>query len=344
MGTDSPEENHLPTEKKHGRINRYTRLIGLLLLVVVLVKADLGKALSVLVDVRVLPLLLAIIANLPQLGLKALRWHSLLKMQGVSYRFRHAMLAYFSSVYIGILTPGRLGEFAKALYLKQETAITIGEAISSVLVDRLFDLYALIGAGGCGLIIFAHFVSLPVGVLVLVCAGILASLLMLWPPVGRLALRVLKNIPITNRYANRLTPEVERFYVNLAQLLKPQLLVAVLLTISAHAIFYTQCYLLVLALDLPLEYRFVLFSMSLVNLVNLLPVTISGLGTREAILSLLFGSVGLSPETAVAYSALVVLTFYVAAVGIGAIAWSAAPLNARPMKQTWPEGDSDQQG
>jgi len=243
------------------------------------------------------------------------------------------VLAYFSSVYIGILTPGRLGEFVKALYLKQETGLTIGEAVSSVLVDRLFDLYALIGAGGCGLIIFAHFVSLPVGVLVLVCAGILASLLVLWPPVGRMALWVLTSIPITNRHANRLAPEVERFYANLAQLLKPQLLVAVLLTISAHAIFYTQCYLLVLALDLPLEYSFVLFSMSLVNLVNLLPVTISGLGTREAILSLLFGSAGLGSGVAIAYSVLVVLTFYAVAGIMGAAAWSVAPLDLNLIKR-----------
>ncbi|MCP4537684.1 MAG: flippase-like domain-containing protein [Chloroflexi bacterium] len=333
MDADLAKENHLPPEKTPGRLNRYTRLIGLLVLVVVLVKADLGKALVVLVDVRLSLLLLAIIANLPQLGLKALRWHFLLRMQGVSYKFKHAVLAYFASFYIGILTPGRLGEFVKAFYLKQETGITIGEAVSSVLVDRLFDLYALIGVGGCGLIIFARFVSLPGWALALVCAGILASLLMLWPPVGRLALRVLTSMLIIGRHANRLTPKVESFYANLVQLLKPRLLVAVLLTISAHAIFYTQCYLLVLALDLPLEYSFVLFSMSLVNLVNLLPVTISGLGTREAVLSLLFGSAGLDSGMAIAYSALVVLTFYVGAGIMGACAWSVVPLDLGLIKR-----------
>jgi len=254
-------------------------------------------------------------------------------MQGISYRFKHAVLAYFSSFYIGILTPGRLGEFVKAFYLKQETGITVGEAVSSVLIDRLFDLYALIGAGGCGLIIFAHFASLPGWALALVCAGILASLLMLWPPVGRLVLRVLTHIPMINRHTNRLAPEVERFYTNLAQLLKPQLLAAVLLTVSAHAIFYTQCYLLVLALDLPLEYRFVLFSMALVNLVNLLPVTISGMGTREAILSLLFGSAGLDSGMAIAYSILVVLTFYAGAGIMGAAAWAVAPLDLSLIKR-----------
>ncbi len=338
MDTHSAKEKRLPSEKTPGRINRYTRLIGLLLLGVVLVKVDLERAFAVLTDVRLPLLLLALIANLPQLGLKALRWHYLLGMQGVSYRFKHAVLAYFSSFYVGILTPGRLGEFVKAFYLKQESGITIGEAVSSVLVDRLFDLYALIGAGGCGLIMFAHFVRLPGWALALVCAGIVASLLMLWPPFGRLALRVLTSMPIIKRHAHRLAPEVERFYANLLQLLKPQLLVAVLLTVSAHAIFYTQCYLLVLALDLPLEYSFVLFSMSLVNLVNLLPVSISGLGTREAILSLLFGSAGLDSGMAIAYSVLVVLTFYVGAGIMGAAAWSVAPLDLNLIKRKRRDG------
>ena len=315
-------------------LGRAIRLIGLLLLAVLLVRIDLRQAAAILAEVHLLPLLLAIAANVPQLGLKAVRWWYLLRLQGVSYRPGRALLAYLASVYVGILTPGRLGEFVKALYVRQDTGVSVGEGMSSVLVDRLFDLYALIGAGTYGLVMFARLVTLPGWALALVGLGVLASLAALLPCTGRLALRALAALPLVRHQHGRLAAQVEGFYASLSRLASPRLLPAIAGTAVAHAILYAQCYLLALALDLPLRFGFVLFAMAAVNLVNLLPVTVSGLGTREATLTLLFGSVGLGPEVAVAYSALVFLTFYIAAGVAGAVAWTAAPLRPGAAQST----------
>lgn len=315
-------------------LGRAIRLVGLLLLAVLLVRIDLRRTAAILSEVHLLPLLLAVLANVPQLGLKAVRWWYLLRLQGVPYRARRAMLAYLASVYVGILTPGRLGEFVKALYVKQDAGVSVGKGMSSVLVDRLFDLYALIGAGAYGLVVFARLVTLPDWALALVGLGVLASLAALLPCTGRLALRALAVLPLVRRQRGRLAAQVEGFYASLARLAGPRLLPAVAGTAAAHAILYTQCYLLAIALNLPLRFGFVLFAMAVVNLVNLLPVTVSGLGTREATLTLLFGSVGLGPEVAVAYSALVFLTFYIAAGVAGAVAWTAAPLGPDLASQT----------
>ena len=46
-------------------------------------------------------------------------------------------LIYMSSLYIGFLTPGELGEFVKVLYLTNDKKISIGAGFSSVLTDRL---------------------------------------------------------------------------------------------------------------------------------------------------------------------------------------------------------------
>ena len=39
-----------------------------------------------------------------------------------------------SSIYVGIVTPGRIGEFVKAFYLKSNKGISISKGISSVLI------------------------------------------------------------------------------------------------------------------------------------------------------------------------------------------------------------------
>ena len=56
-----------------------------------------------------------------------------------------------SSIYIGFVTPGRLGEFVKAVYLKSDKGLSLSKGMSSVLVDRLFDLYLLIILGLIGI-------------------------------------------------------------------------------------------------------------------------------------------------------------------------------------------------
>ena len=307
-------------------LTKYSRLIGLLLLAFLLLKIDLRATFATLLSVNVWPLVVAIVANVPQLGLKALRWRFLLSLQGVSYRPLRAMLAYFSSVYMGLFTPGRVGEFDKAVYLQQDTALSLGEAMSSVFVDRLFDLYALIAAGCYGLLVFASLVEFPVWGILLVLVGLIASILIVYQPFGHRVSRMILRLPLLKRSFPSLLEQVDSFYAKLKLLFQPKLLVAIAITLVAHLIFYIQCYLIVLALGLPLQFRFILFAMALVNLVNLLPVSISGLGTREAILSLLFAEVQLPSEMAVAYAALVIVVFYVAAGLLGAAAWSAAPL------------------
>ena len=323
---------------------KYLRLVGLLIFVVLLVHLDLPAIFAVLSHARLPLLLIAIALNGFLVGLKAWRWQFLLGMQGQTYSVWRATVVYFSSLFAGFLTPGRVGEFVKALYLTQDTGMPVSMAMSSVLADRLLDLYALLVCGGYGLVVF----SLPPDVSLVgkwVVLGVIAvSVLLVHPRAEREVCRTLERLPRVRRYTLSLVPRIHHFYAGMAGLWRPRLLVAALLTAAAYLVFFTQCYLLALALDLPLHFGFVVFAVSTTSLVALIPISISGLGTRDAILIALLNPLGIGAETAVAYSTFILVTFYVAAGGIGAIAWSAAPLNARPMKQTWPEGDSDQRG
>ena len=81
-------------------LTKYSRLIGLLLLAFLLLKIDLRATLATLLSVNVWPMVVAIVANVPQLGLKALRWRFLLSLQGVSYRPLRAAEPVFSTARI----------------------------------------------------------------------------------------------------------------------------------------------------------------------------------------------------------------------------------------------------
>jgi len=307
------------------------RLIGLGILALILLKLDLRATTITLARVRWSYLALALVANLPMFGLKAWRWREILRMQGVDYPWRDSYLAFMAGLFLGLVTPGRLGEMGKALYLKQDRDLPLSEGLAGVLIDRLFDLDAILVLGTAGL---AWFRLLPDWGLALVVTGTVVALLL---PVALLSERLamsglafLRHMPLLDRYEARLTTAMARFRQGMRPLLKPGMILPLGLTLLAYAIFFGQSWLLAMALDLEVGIVYLAVCLSVSGVITLLPLSFSGLGTRDLVLIALFAPLGIVAEQAVAFSALFFLTFNMAGGLMGALAWQLKPVQAHP--------------
>ncbi len=303
-----------------------TRLLGLALLAVLLARLDLAQIGATLRDADLLLIGLALAGVLPLILVKTVRWRGILRAQGLEMGLWHAFLAYFGSLFIGFLTPGRLGEFVKALHVSRDCRVSVATGFSSVLADRLFDLYALLIVGGMALPALAvgNGGLLAYGGVVLVLTVPLALFLndATWPRIRALGLRL-------GRVGEKLFGEgslSEDIRAGLAGLTPRRTLEAAALTVLGYAIFYGQCYLLALALRLPLGPGPVTFAVALGSLVTLIPVSISGLGTREATMIAYLSAYGVAAEAAISFSLLVFVTFYIAGGLTGALAWVIRPV------------------
>ena len=61
---------------------------------------------------------------------KSYRWKAIVGMQGIRISLKDAALVYTASLYLGIITPGRVGDFAKSIYLANSGA-SAGKALYS---------------------------------------------------------------------------------------------------------------------------------------------------------------------------------------------------------------------
>jgi uncharacterized membrane protein YbhN (UPF0104 family) len=143
-------------------------------------------------------------------------------------------------------------------------------------------------------------------------------------------LRLVRQLAFLHRFDARLTRATGRFPKSLRPLLMPGLVVPLVLTLMAYALFFAQAQLLAVALDLKVGIIYLAVCLSVAGMVTLLPISFSGLGTRDAILIALFAPLGLAAEQAVAFSPLFFLTFYVGGGIYGAVAWQLKPLAERP--------------
>lgn len=305
------------------------RLLGPLLFVLILARIDLERLAEIFSTVRPQLLLGALLLYPGLIMIKAWRWHMLLHQQQINYSPAAAFVAYISSLGAGYLTPGRLGEFVKALYLRQDEAVPFGQALSSVLMDRLFDLYFLLVTACIALIAFS--VPRPLSTLALAAllVGSLAPLIVLIPGVTRRLTRLLIRVLPTlgaGRYGEEIRATVDSFRQGMEQLLNIRLLLPLVVTVVAYAVFYLQCYLIAVALRLPLSYGYVAFCISIASLLALLPISVSGLGVRDAAFLALLLPLGVTPESAISFSLLILLVFNVFGGALAAITWSFRPL------------------
>ncbi len=306
------------------------RIAGLALLAVVLVRADLGQVSKTLQGAN-LPLILASVAlTLPLIFIKTVRWQGILRSQLVQFRIWPAYVAYLGSLFIGLVTPGRLGEFVKAVHVSRECGTSHAKAFSSVLADRLFDLYLLLIVGAVALLASSAQAAAVLAVILVALIVILPLMFVLDERPFGWVMRLKPREPrVFRRGLSALTAWAAEVRNELRTLTGRRLLVAGALTVVAYLVFFSQCYLLARALDLEVGFIQVCYVIALASLVTLLPISISGLGTREAVIVAYLGTSGVSSEAALGFSLLVFLTFYVGGGLMGAVAWWLKPVPLR---------------
>lgn len=322
-----PEDAPPPAPKDRPKrlLKLALRLVGPALLVVVLFRLRKERAaLDALLSADVWPLLVALGLNVANNWLKVLRWDVLLSARGHRYGRMRAWTSFLSSVYVGMLTPGRVGDVLRAQYLRHDLGMPYSEGIAVIVVDRLCDLYVLVGFVAVGV---ARFSSVLVGELAIAIWGgvvltVLGPLVLFVPGVAQRAMRgVYRKLPGVDRSGEGF----DRFLVALRGQKLGHLVHAVLLTAIAFGVNYVQGYLLARAMHLDLAFFDVVCLLAIASLLGLLPVSVSGVGVRELFFSLVFPVLGHSPATGVVYGIGVFLIIYVAVVAMGFVSWHVAP-------------------
>ena len=302
----------------------YLRLVGLLLFVcILLVKVDIREVPGMILRANISAVLLAAFLTGLLFFLKALRWNSLLAMQGLAYPAWDAFRIYLSSVYVGSATPGRLGEFVKVWYLMNDKKIQVGRSVSSVLGDRLLDVVFLalwsLGAS----IAFTTVTNSVLWLLVaIVCGGCLAPLL--WRCVGDRVMRLLYST-LAQKYQG-VAMGLDDFVKGVREFNRVEIAVPIAWTLLSYLFSFIQWYLIALSLRISVSFLYLAFAVSVASLLTLLPLSIAGIGTREATLISLLSPIGVDSQTAVSYSILYFAVSYGISGLMGAMAWWVKPV------------------
>jgi hypothetical protein len=311
----------VPGERRVGKnafvMNKYIKMLGFGLLGVILVRTDTAALARVFARADVGLWGLAFGMSMVSLLFKAVRWNRMLATQGIAYPYRKAVTVYFAGIYLGFATPGRLGELSRVLYLKRDFKTPVGLGLSTVVLDRLVDLCALIGVG---LIACYHFnVAGTLSIVFLFGAAAMAvfPFLLLSRDAAKWFTRKLFATTVRRRVGRLLSDGTEDFYLGMERMISPKFISWFFLTLAAYTLFFLSAYVLSKSLQIPIGFIDVTLVFGLANLLSLIPVTVAGVGTRDAIFVYAFAMLSLMEAEALAYSAFILVTFYLGAGAVG---------------------------
>ncbi|WP_437620933.1 lysylphosphatidylglycerol synthase transmembrane domain-containing protein [Sorangium sp. So ce1151] len=309
------------------------RLVGPLLLVLVVVRMDDRDAvLGAVASASAAPLALAAALNVLNIHLKVVRWDALLRARDIRYPLRRAWSAYLTSLYVGMLTPGRVGDVLRIRYLRHDLGVPYAEGLATVVMDRLCDLYVLaafvaVGVARYSAVIAGRLAWLTWGGIALT---VLAPLTLLIPGLAERVLLAVSRRLVKEPAQSAEPGAASRFLVALRAHVGRGLLFTLPVTVATFVVNFVQGYLIARALGIPLSLFDVTCLLAIANLLGLLPISIAGVGVRELFFSLVFPSLGFSAEHGVSFGLLVFAVIYLVVVALGFVSWQVAPPPSAP--------------
>ena len=284
------------------------------------------------IDLRWLGFCMAL--TLVQLLLEAAVWQLLLSAQRIRHPYPKTLLAYLASQYLGLVTPGHVGEFLAAGYISKNTGITFGYALSSVVLKKTLFWATVIGFGIWGLPLLAEVQFLQgvqqiVRSAVIVLAVLSAGITLWVVSLRRLA-----------RKWETLSPwqvDMTEFWAGIRQLVRPRLALALGVAALAFGTLFLQLHAVLQAMGLGVPLLTAARIMALSRFAaRLIPISLMGFGSKDAAVIMLLSRHGIDPAVGLTATVLLLICSYLLTLLLSGICWWIKPLVIRRAAPTSP--------
>jgi len=223
--------------------------------------------------------------------LRSYRWDLLLRSINIKVNFKTLSKAFLASLFFSNITPGKAADPIRSYFLKRKQGIDISLTVSTVIVERFIDIFALL--------FFSLFILTKISNIntyYLLIFPVLFVIFLVSLKIERLrnwginiALRILS---VSKRLRDKVRDK-ERINKNFSTILKARkryIVLASMLTIIIWLIDTLAFYLAFLALGANIPYIVLLSALSLSVLIGVISFLPGGIGSSEVSLAVLLSS------------------------------------------------------
>ncbi len=294
-------------------------LFGVVIFAALVWKIGPGSILESLSSANPIYLLSAVLLTFPAMHLRAARLQTILKGNDINIHLSNLIRICYIGFLFALLTPSKAGDFIRSYYLSRHNKVPYGVSIGVVFIDRMMDLFVLLSVANLGMLYFFIF-NRGEGILdsfhAILIIPLLGLLIFYLITRGGILKKIIEFIGFLLKKAVRLEPgkddgeQVYQDFMDLAGNLrsKPVLMFSsITLSFFIWVTVLFQAWFILLALGENIHFSFVALAIPIAVVAALLPITFSGIGTRDAALVFLFALVGVSQNNAISLSIIFLL-------------------------------------
>ncbi len=318
--------------------NKLLVLIGLFIFIIVLSRVEIENILAIISKADLNYFALALLVFAIMLLLKGIKWKYILASQGTNISVLKATKYFTIGFFFSSFTPGRIGDFARAVYVAKNQSLT--KALASVFLDRLIDISILISFALLGSLILTSTITKAGFELwpffTTAVFFFLAVFLLLKEKYIKKLLKPFYLIFVPDNAKEVVSKKFSEFLSAVKQFpnKKKELVMSLFAGIIFWllTIFFAQ--FLAHSIGAKLSYEETLVLYSIISLTDIIPITVSGIGTREAVSVVFFSFLGIESELAIAFSLLLFTTSYLTTAFIGYLSFTTEPIDLKKWQKS----------
>ncbi len=270
-------------------------IIGIIILLYIIVTLDLQEIYTVFSNIHPIYSLISFFAILPVVLMTNIQWQILLRKQRIKVSFLYSLKNIFIGYFYGFISPGGIGAYTRALYLEHESKAPLGKCLSNIIIFNTIDYLSLLLLGAIGAIflssIYPHLFAVIIAVIF-----VIVTLLLFFLKKEKSKNIFLKIIQtrIFSSVKDRLTESLDSFYEDLPRF--KDVLIPFGISIIGWIVRFTELYFISKLFLIDVSFIYFILIIAVANVIASIPITIYGLGTREASLITMFLFFNVIPE------------------------------------------------
>ena len=247
-------------------------------------KIDFYSVADILLHANLFYLFIALLLLFAIILITAKRWQTILETMGYNFQYKECFNLIMAAFPLTSITPSKSGDVIKAYYLKDK--IPASKTVGSVITERMFDVLTLVLFSLIGMMFCKKYELAGVAFAILVC--IIAIFLLMRAGFDfRLPIKSSWNEKIQNLILSTklLTKDNKKAFLFI-------LLYSILIWFIS--IVQTVMFFYALGINVPL--LFTIANIPIAIFIGFIPVTLGGMGTRDAAIIILFSAYATSSQ------------------------------------------------
>ncbi len=292
-------------------------IAGILILIYILWKFHIEKILAVFSSINPLYVILCFLSFPVFLVVLNIEWQLILKEQNIHVSFFYSLKNQFIGYFYGFITPGGFGNYLRAMYIREECNAPLPKCISNIITFNTVDLITLfILSSVGGLFLLGQYPYLVIISLISLFSVSAVFIFFLRQNKSKQLFERLLKTQIFQAIQRFMDDPIETFYEDLPRF--KNLRLPFLVSFIGWFVFFTELYFIAQLFGIHAPYLTLFFMLAISATIASIPVSIYGLGTRDATLVALLSLYNVPPENSISFTLFWFTIFWVTPSIIGA--------------------------